>query len=149
MRKYWNSDPETTGGVVFAERLKPIDGALDLLQTLTVPYCVASSGPREKIQLSLSVTGLLPYLRDRIYSSYDIEEWKPSPGLFLHAARAMGAAPRRCAVVEDSLPGIQAGLTAGMTVFALQSHGPDPRIPAQVQVVTHLRELRDVLCSEP
>src|SRR5215212_2617694 len=34
--------------VVFTERLKPIEGAVELLRTLTLPYCVASSAPREK-----------------------------------------------------------------------------------------------------
>ncbi|WP_306546051.1 HAD-IA family hydrolase, partial [Malikia spinosa] len=45
--------------------------------------------------------------------------FKPEPGLFLHAAAGLGVAPARCAVVEDSLPGVQAGLTAGMQVFTL------------------------------
>jgi HAD superfamily hydrolase (TIGR01509 family) len=133
---------------VFADRLKAVDGALDLLRGLTVPYCVASSGPREKIELSLAITGLHPYLRDRIYSAYEVGHWKPHPGLFLHAAQAMGAAPHKCAVVEDSLPGIQAGLAAGMAVFALQPAGADPRIPSHVHVVSHLQELRDVLCPK-
>jgi HAD superfamily hydrolase (TIGR01509 family) len=112
--------------LVFADRLKPVEGALELLRTLTLPYCVASSAPREKIELSLSLTALLPYVGGRIYSSYDIGDWKPSPGLFVHAARAMGIAPHRCAVVEDSWPGIQAGLAAGMMVFAVQPGDSDP-----------------------
>src|ERR1700688_4621535 len=37
----------------FRSRLQLIDGALSLVQSLEVPYCVASSGPREKIELSL------------------------------------------------------------------------------------------------
>lgn len=131
----------------FTDRLKPVAGALDLLRTLTLPYCVASSAPREKIELSLSLTGLLSYFQGRMYSSYDIEDWKPSPGLFLHSARAMGMEPHRCAVVEDSWPGIQAGLAAGMTVFALQPGQPDPRIPGEVHIVQHLNELRALLCE--
>jgi HAD superfamily hydrolase (TIGR01509 family) len=90
---------------VFTDRLRPIEGAADLVRSLTVPYCVASSGPREKVELSLSLTGLLPLFEGAIFSSYEIGQWKPDPGLFLHAARAMGVTPGRCAVVEDSLPG--------------------------------------------
>ena len=132
--------------VVFTDRLKPIEGALELLRTLSLPYCVASSAPREKIELSLSLTGLLPYLQGKMYSSYDIEDWKPSPGLFIHSARSMGVHPHRCAVIEDSWPGIQAGLAAGMQVFALQRHDPDPRIPRHVSIVHRLSELRPLLC---
>ena len=131
---------------VFTDRLKPIEGELELLRTLTLPYCVASSAPREKIELSLSLTGLLPYLQGRMYSSYDIEDWKPSPGLFIHSARSMGVHPHRCAVIEDSWPGIQAGLAAGMQVFALQRHDSDPRIPRHVSIVHRLSELHPLLC---
>ena len=42
---------------------------------------------------------------------------KPAPDLFLFAARSLGAAPARCVVVEDSLPGVQAGVAAGMAVL--------------------------------
>src|SRR3954451_12710581 len=55
----------------FRTRLRPIHGALDLLRSLSSPFCVASSGPREKIELSLSLTGLLPFFEGRIFSSYE------------------------------------------------------------------------------
>ena len=47
-----------------------------------------------------------------------MERGKPHPDLFLHAAQRMGADPARCAVVEDSILGVQAGVAAGMRVFA-------------------------------
>src|SRR5205814_3978267 len=114
---------------------------------LSQPICVASSGPMEKIELSLSLTGLLRFFKGRIFSSYDVAAWKPDPGLFLHAARAMGVAPWDCAVVEDSLPGICAGLAAGMTVFAFQPLEADPDIPAEVTVLKELLELRGLLAK--
>jgi HAD superfamily hydrolase (TIGR01509 family) len=126
-------------------RLKPIDGAIDLVRSLSTPMCIASSGPREKIELSLSVTGLLPYFEGRIFSSYEVGLWKPDPELFIHAARSLGASPARCAVVEDSDPGIHAGIAAGMTVFALVDASSPPQIPAGAQAVTGLRELVGLL----
>ena len=125
----------------FRSRLRPVDGALDLVQSLCQSVCVASSGPMEKIELSLSLTGLSPFFKGRIFSSYEVGSWKPDPRLFLHAARVMGVAPADCAVLEDSLLGIRAGLAAGMTVFAFQPYGVDPSIPSQVTVVKELREL--------
>jgi HAD superfamily hydrolase (TIGR01509 family) len=133
---------------VFRHRLKAIDGALATIQHLPVPYCVASSGPREKIELSLGVTGLLPYFKDRIFSSYDIGSWKPDPGLFLHAASAMKVAPDRCAVVEDSAPGLQAGAAAGMVVFAfVKADAPFPHAMTGVRVLRRLSELLDLVRS--
>jgi len=125
----------------FELRLQPVDGALDLVRSLRQQFCVASSGPREKIELSLSLTGLLPFFQSSIFTSYEVGLWKPDPGLFLHAAQAMGVRAADCAVVEDSLPGIHAGLAAGMQVFAFQPHALDPPIPPEVVVIRHLSEL--------
>lgn len=134
----------------FRSRLRPVEGALELVQSLSklpVSICVASSGPMEKIELSLSLTGLLPFFEARIFSSYDVGVWKPDPGLFLHAADAMGIAPRDCAVVEDSLLGMRAGLAAGMTVFAFQPHGVDPSTPAETMPLMKLMDLRGLLAK--
>src|SRR5258706_9740007 len=126
----------------FRNELKPVPGAMALVAALNIPMCVASSGPREKIELSLSLTGLLPYFADRIFSSYEVGSWKPDPGLFLHAARTMGVPPGSCAVVEDSLPGLRAGIAAGMRVFALQPPGIAADRPAGITVVRRLLDLR-------
>lgn len=126
---------------MLSARLQPINGALEMVQALSVPFCLASNAPHPKIELCLRVTGMLPYFAGRIFSAYDVQKWKPDPALFLHAAASLGVAPQRCAVVEDSLPGIQAGLAAGMTVFALQSEGHVLDLPDGVHVLRELAEL--------
>lgn len=132
-------DLRTRTSDVFRARLQPMDGAIDALGTLTLPACVASSGPMDKIQLSLGVTGLARFFApDRVFSAYDVGAWKPDPKLFLHAADAMGVAPDRCAVVEDSRPGIEAGLNAGMRTFWFRPHGTVP------DTVTALHQLADL-----
>jgi beta-phosphoglucomutase-like phosphatase (HAD superfamily) len=70
------------------------------------------------MRFTLGRTGLLDGFRGRIFSVDDVENGKPAPDIFLHAAKEMGASPTRCAVVEDSPSGVNAGLAAGMTVFA-------------------------------
>jgi HAD superfamily hydrolase (TIGR01509 family) len=128
-----------------ASQLKPIAGALDLVRSLSIPFCVASSSPRQQIELSLAVTGLLPYFEGRIFSSYELGAWKPDPSLFLHAARSLGVDAARCAVIEDSLPGIQAGVAAGMTVFALIDTSSCQPVPSCVRAVANLSELNKLL----
>jgi len=107
----------------FRRELRAVDGIRSALNSIGIPFCVASSGPREKIHLSLEVTGLLPLFADRIFSAYEVGSWKPDPGLFLHAAGAMGVDPAACAVIEDSRPGVEAGLAAGMKVYAYTPAG--------------------------
>ena len=114
----------------FRRELRAVDGVRDALDSIGLPFCVASSGPLEKIQLSLELTGLLPLFSGRIFSAYEVGTWKPDPGLFLHAARALGVTPAACAVSEDSLPGVQAGIAAGMQVYAYTPAG-DPQMLAR------------------
>lgn len=131
----------------FQMYLKPMGGAPETLQELRLPFCVASSGPMEKIELSLALTGLARFFAsDRIFSAYDVDCWKPDPGLFLHAARAMGVSPDRCAVVDDSLRGVDAGTNAGMRTFWFRPHGPLPR---SVMPLHRLADLPDLLAQAP
>ncbi|GGZ30228.1 HAD-IA family hydrolase [Streptomyces nitrosporeus] len=103
---------------LFSTELRPVPRVRQVVEGLTLPFCTASSAPREKILGTLGLTGLLPYFQDRIYSAYEVGAWKPDPGLFLHAAAGCGVLPEHCVVVEDSLVGVQAGIAAGMPVFA-------------------------------
>jgi HAD superfamily hydrolase (TIGR01509 family) len=101
----------------FERDLRPVPGVAEVLDGLEAPFCVASSGSHEKIRKTLGVTGLLPRFEGRIFSATEVERGKPAPDLFLHAARAMGADPYACAVVEDSVLGVEAGVAAGMRVL--------------------------------
>ena len=102
----------------FARELRPIPGVADMLRALRLPYCVASNGPRDKIELNLGLAGFLPLFEGRIFSAYELDVWKPDPRFYLEVAARLGLAGDRCAVVEDSAPGVRAALGAGMTVFA-------------------------------
>lgn len=99
--------------------LRPMPGALECFQALRIPLAVASNAPLPQTLLSLEVTGLLSHVTPHVYSAHAVGCWKPDPGLFLHVARQLGIEPERCGVVEDSALGVEAGLAAGMTVFAV------------------------------
>jgi HAD superfamily hydrolase (TIGR01509 family) len=103
------------------EQIAAIPGIHDVVLAHRVagrPYCVASSGRIQKMQATLGSSGLLAMFDDVLFSATMVEHSKPAPDLFLHAAEAMGHAPERCVVVEDSLPGVQAAVAAGMRVCA-------------------------------
>jgi HAD superfamily hydrolase (TIGR01509 family) len=107
----------------FRARLKAVPGVAEALARIPVPVCVASSGAPEKIALSLSVTGLARRFEGRLFSASQVARGKPHPDLFLLAARAMGAAPARTAVIEDSVPGIAAARAAGMRALGFLGAG--------------------------
>ncbi len=102
---------------VFKTDLKPIPFIHEALQQTSWPKCVASSGPHDKMQLTLRLTNLLEFFAGKIFSASDVSRGKPYPDLFLHAAAACKARPEKCVIVEDSIPGMVAGKAAGMTVF--------------------------------
>lgn len=106
----------------FKRDIQPIKGIEEVIKTLEIPFCTASSGPESKIRLNLKVTGLLPYFEGRIFSCYTIQKWKPEPDIFLWAAKTMGFKPSECLVVEDSVSGVKAAKAGGFDVFGYTEH---------------------------
>ncbi len=101
----------------FEAELKPMAGVAALLERLVIPLCVASSSDPQRIRHSLGCTGLLDHFGGRLFSATMVARGKPAPDLFLHAATALAVPPRRCVVIEDSVPGVQAAVAAGMTAI--------------------------------
>lgn len=129
---------------LFEEGLKPCDGVSDALTEIRLPKCVASSGPLDKINKALSITGLSKYFDGNIFSSYVVGSWKPDPGLFLHAAKEMGFQPNECAVVEDSLVGILAAKSAGMRPILYDPNSIHDQSLCS-HVIKHIRELQSAI----
>lgn len=95
-----------------------IDGIEHVLESLTIPYCVASAGSHEKMQTTLGKTNLLKYFNGNLFSTHDVDRGKPHPDVFIHAAENMKCRDlSRCLVIEDSPLGVKGGVAAGMVVF--------------------------------
>jgi len=140
---------EVTRAALRAE-LKPVQAIgelLDALDRANVPYVVASNGEHEKMETTLGATGLLQRFEGRRFSSTDVARPKPSPDLFLHAARQMGVSPARCVVVEDSPLGVQGAIAAGMQVIGYADLMPAERLISSgaATVVDDLSALATVL----
>jgi HAD superfamily hydrolase (TIGR01509 family) len=75
--------------------VQAIDGIDKVLDALSLPYCVASSGSHEKMRMTLGKTGLMRFFDGNIYSTSDVERGKPHPDIYLHAARSMGVTRHR------------------------------------------------------
>jgi len=133
----------------FARGLRPVDGVALVLEKLAadgIPYCLASSGTHERIRVALRTTGLAAYFPEaRIFSAQDVRHGKPSPDLFLHAARVLGVPPDRCAVVEDSPLGVQAARAAGMDVFAFTAMTPPAKLTEATARFAAMAELPALL----
>lgn len=78
----------------------------------------ASGADRFKVEMMLKQVGLAEYFAGNIFSGHEMPRSKPHPDVYLAAAAHLGVDPARCAVVEDTLTGLAAGIAAGATVFA-------------------------------
>lgn len=78
----------------------------------------ASGADRLKVEMVLTKVGLMPFFDGHIFSGHEMPRSKPAPDVYLAAARHLNAQPERCLVIEDSVPGITAGVAAGATVWA-------------------------------
>jgi HAD superfamily hydrolase (TIGR01509 family) len=115
--------------VLFRERrnmglmrdLKPIANAVEAVAKIHALFegriACASGADRFKVELQLQKCGLMPYFNGRIFSGHEMPRSKPFPDVYLAAAAALGVDARRCAVVEDTVTGVMAGVAAGATVF--------------------------------
>ena len=60
----------------------------------------------------LQMSGIAEYFAAFIYGDTQ-KASKPKPDIFWNAAKAIGRDPKECLVVEDSTPGVMAGIAAG------------------------------------
>lgn len=100
----------------YESALAPIPGAAETLESLSLPYCVASSSDPMKLRLGLEVTGLLPLVAPNLISAAWVHRGEPAPDVFVYAAGWMRTPVGECLAVDDSLPGVRAARAAGMRV---------------------------------
>jgi HAD superfamily hydrolase (TIGR01509 family) len=134
----------------FTTELRPIDGIPELLAGLKL--CVASNSHIRRVRHALTTTGLMPHLEPHIYTPAMVAQGKPAPDLFLYAAAQHGVRPERCLVIEDSLSGVVAALSAGMPIIGFvggshcrPGHADAMRDAGCVEVFSQMGEVADFL----
>ena len=106
---------------IVSQNLTAPDGLAALLADLKAHgfrIAVGSSAPKVNIDLVLDRLGIRGSFDAIVYGDM-VSRGKPAPDTFLEAAEKLGVPPDRCIVVEDAIPGVQAGKAAGMAVMAI------------------------------
>ena len=102
-------------------RVQAIPNAVAAVAQISARYqgriACCSGADRFKVELQLRKCGLLQYFEGRVFSGHETPRSKPFPDVYLAAMEPLGARPERCAVVEDTVTGVRAGVAAGATVF--------------------------------
>ena len=138
-------------------RVKPIRGSVEAAAAIHALYdgriACASGADRFKVELQMDRCGLMPYFTGRIFSGHEMPRSKPAPDVYLAAAAALGVDPKRCAVIEDTITGVMAGVAAGATVFGYSPPEAGHDAPAALRqagariIVTDLAALPGLLAG--
>jgi HAD superfamily hydrolase (TIGR01509 family) len=117
----WLAEFRERRNVRLTAEVVAIRGAVEAVKQLHLRLdgriACASGADRPKVVLQLKKCGLFEYFDGRIFSGHDLPRSKPAPDVYLVAAEAVGIAPARCLVIEDTTTGVTAGVAAGATVW--------------------------------
>ena len=123
-------------------RVPVLPGVRDWLERLSAAgfrQAIASSAPRANIETLVDELELRAFF-DALVSGVDLPG-KPDPATFLAAARAIGVAAGRCAVVEDAVHGVEGARRAGMKCIAVTTTNPAAALAAADLIVDRLDAL--------
>ena len=133
--------------VEIIRREQPVfDGLPELIKKLATQYrlAVASDSERQVVQEVLSLEGLRGFF-PVVVSSADVTRGKPAPDIFLRAAELLEVSPKDCWVIEDSKPGVAAGVAAGMQVIAITNTHVATELTQAAYVVSTYDEVERLL----
>ena len=127
---------------LYHEREPVIDGAPEAVREIAArwPVGLASSSNREIIDLFLEVSGLKGCFTATV-SSEEVARGKPSPDVYLEAARRLDVRPDQCVAVEDSSNGMRSAVAAGMSVIAIPNRDYPPSDDALALASSRIDEI--------
>jgi len=129
--------------------VEPIFAGLpDLVRHLAAlyPLAVASGSVHPVIEAVLAMKGLRPFF-SAVVSYTDVPRGKPAPDIFLRAAELLEVEPADCCVIEDSKPGVAAGVAAGMRVIAITNTHPASDLQDAHHIVRNYEEIERLFPS--
>ena len=97
-------------GIPLKEGVKEL---FSMLKEKDYKIALATSAKRERVEKQIKDKWLKESF-DAIVCGDDVEKGKPSPDIFLKAAKKIDVEPENCFVVEDSPAGIKAAFSGGM-----------------------------------
>ncbi len=145
--QWWRSAKNEVFREILAREVRPFPGALDLIERLRGEFRlgVASNSVRETVETALRLLGVRERF-EAVVGAEDLTNYKPHPQAYLKAADALGVAPPRCTVVEDSTLGVQAAKAAGMRCVGITTTLPAHRL-AQADLILPSLEEADTLIA--
>jgi beta-phosphoglucomutase family hydrolase len=108
------------------DNIVALPGVIALIKSLHeqgIKQAIASSAVPENIEIILRGLGIEDCFQ-AIVHGMEVKEGKPSPQIFLLAAKKLGVKPPNCVVIEDAIAGVAAAKRAGMKSVAVTNSHP-------------------------
>jgi HAD superfamily hydrolase (TIGR01509 family) len=136
----WRSEAEANG----IPHKRGLLGLLDYLATRRIPVGIATSSDQEYAAFSLAAAKLDRQRFACIVTGEQVANSKPSPDIYIEAARRLGVPPACVLAVEDSDAGILAAARAGIITVMIPDLKP-PSLAARQAASAVLESLHDVI----
>jgi beta-phosphoglucomutase family hydrolase len=120
--------------------LPGVEMLLKILNERNIPCAIGSSAPMANITTGLDILGYVGLFKT-VVSGEDVKLGKPSPQIFLEAAKRLNANPEECVVFEDAKVGVKAGKAANMKVIAVTNTYPKEELKGADLIVDSLVKL--------
>jgi HAD superfamily hydrolase (TIGR01509 family) len=135
-----------------ADSVEIIAGVEPMLAALPIQKSIVSNSHIATVEEAMLKIGLTRYFTGYVFSSESVANPKPAPDVYLLALKTLGLAPEQMIVVEDSITGATAAISAGLNVigFTGASHirpGHNEKLAdlGVISVAANMFELREVL----
>jgi beta-phosphoglucomutase family hydrolase len=136
-------EKETLYRKLVKPNVRALPGAIKLITSLRkygFKTAIASSAVPENLRLIIETLGIISYFDATVYG-IEVAESKPSPQVFLLAARRLGVVPTKCIVIEDAVAGVTAAKRAGMCAVAVTNTHPKESLTEADLIIDSLAEV--------
>ena len=133
----------------FRKDLDFMPGFHNLLNRIENNYSIGlvTASPRHNIDWLCTLIGLDDIFK-HIISGDETTQNKPHPEPYLAMMKKLEVLPKNSVIIEDSLHGLQAGLSSGAHVIAKTGSVPDQDLAIAHRIVSHLNDVTNDMIDE-
>ena len=109
---------------IYKNELTTVEGAYEFVSKTKLNLYIGSNSVKDRIIDGLQTVELNKYFKpEQVYSFDLVEKPKPSPDVYLKAIKDNNLNKKHTIIIEDSMVGVKAGVSAGVKVIGLTAGG--------------------------
>ncbi len=109
---------------IYKNELTTVEGAYEFVSKTKLNLFIGSNSTKDRIINGLHKVELTKYFKpEQVYSFDLVEKPKPNPDIYLKAIEDNNLKKNHTIIIEDSVVGVKAGVSAGVKVIGLTAGG--------------------------